>query len=146
MNLTSHFTLEELTFSSTATVQAIDNTPTPEIVENLATLCASLEQVRTILGFPMHIDSGYRCRALNLAVRGVPNSAHVTGYAADFICPQFGKPLDVVKALAASDLKWDQVIQEGTWVHLSVAPTMRQQILTAHFVNGTANYQEGISA
>ena len=146
MNLTEHFTLEELTFSSTATVRGIDNTPTPEIVANLTTLCATLEQVRTLLGFPMHIDSGYRCTALNLAVRGVPTSAHVTGYAADFICPQFGEPLDIVKALAASDLKWDQVIQEGTWVHLSVAPAMRQQALTAHFVNGIASYQQGISA
>jgi hypothetical protein len=127
-------------------VRGIDNTLTPEIVASLTTLCATLEQVRTLLAFPMHIDSGYRCTALNLAVRGVPTSAHVTGFAADFICPQFGEPLAVVKALNTSGLKWDQVIQEGTWVHLSVAPAMRQQILTAHFVNGVASYQEGISA
>ncbi len=146
MNLTENFTLEELTFSSTATVRGIDNTATPEIVANLTTLCATLEQVRTFLGFPMHIDSGYRCLDLNMAVRGVPNSAHVTGFAADFICPQFGEPLDIVKALDTSGLKWDQVIQEGTWVHMSVEPTMRQQILTAHFVNGVASYQEGITA
>jgi hypothetical protein len=146
MNLTEHFTLEELTFSSTATVRGIDNTPTPEIVANLTTLCATLEELRAFLGFPMHIDSGYRCTALNMAVRGVPTSAHVTGFAADFICPQFGEPLAIVKALNTSGLKWDQVIQEGTWVHLSVAPTMRQEILTAHFVNGVASYQQGISA
>lgn len=146
MNLTEHFTLEEMIFSSTATVRGIDNTATPEIVANLTTLCATLEQVRALLGFPMHIDSGYRCPDLNMAVRGVPTSAHVTGFAADFICPQFGAPLEIVKALGASDLKWDQVIQEGTWVHLSVAPAMRQQALTAHFVNGVASYQQGISA
>jgi hypothetical protein len=144
--LSPHFSLEELTFSSTATVKGIDNTPTPEIIANLTTLCSTLEEVRTMLGFPMHIDSGYRCPALNQAVRGVPDSAHVTGYAADFICPEFGTPLQIVESIVhGTTIKFDQIITEGNWVHLSVAPTMRQQVLTAHFVDGVAHYQEGIA-
>jgi hypothetical protein len=43
-------------------------------------------------------------------------------------------------------IQFDQVIQEGAWVHFSVAPAMRQQVLTAHFVGGVARYQEGVSA
>lgn len=145
MQLTEHFSLEELTFSSTAAVRGIDNTPSDEIVKNLSVLAVALEAVRALLGFPLHIDSGYRCAALNEAVRGVADSAHVTGFAADFICPEFGAPLEIVKKIVAgSSIRFDQVIQEGSWVHLSVAPTMRQEVLTAHFVNGRASYQHGI--
>ena len=144
--LTDHFTLEELTFSSTAVSRGIDNTAPEDVAEHLKTLAATLEEVRALLGFPIHIDSGYRCPELNQLVRGVPTSAHVTGYAADFICPQFGIPLEIVKKIAASGIKFDQMIQEGTWVHLSMAPTMRREVLTAHFVDGKATYQRGISA
>lgn len=146
-NLSPHFTLEELTFSSTATARGIDNSPSAEVTENLKTLAGGLERVRAVLGFPLHIDSGYRCPALNQAVRGVPTSAHTTGFAADFICPEFGSPLAIVEKIVDSGLiRFDQVIQEGTWVHFSVAPAMRQQVLTAHFVDGKATYQEGMTA
>jgi hypothetical protein len=144
--LSDHFTLEELIFSSTATAKGIDNTPTGETVEHMRELAAGLELVRAMLGQSMHIDSGYRCPALNQAVRGVPTSAHTTGYAADFICPQFGSPLQIVRRIAASDLIFDQVIQEGTWVHISFSPTRRHQVLTAHFIDGRATYQSGVSA
>lgn len=141
--LTTHFTSEELCFSSTAVAHGLDNTPTPEVLDHLKVLAEGLEQVRTILGAPMHIDSGYRCPDLNKLVRGVPTSAHVSGYAADFICPTVGSPLDIVHNLQASPIKFDQVIQEGTWVHISFAPTMRQQVLTAHFNGGKATYTHG---
>lgn len=146
IQLSDHFTLDELTFSSTAVAHGIDNTPSDEVAANLKTLAATLEEARSLLGFPIHIDSGYRCPRLNEIVRGVPDSAHLTGFAADFICPQFGIPLEIVEKVAASGIRFDQLIQEGTWVHLSVAPAMRQEILTAHFVDGKATYQRGISA
>jgi zinc D-Ala-D-Ala carboxypeptidase len=145
MQLTEHFTLEELTFSSTAVARGIDNSPLPETAKHLAVLAQGLEKVRAILGAPMHIDSGYRCPSLNGIVRGVRTSAHLTGYAADFVCPQFGASLAIVQKLAAeSALQFDQVIQEGTWVHISFAPTMRRQILTAHFESGVATYTHGV--
>ena len=143
--LTEHFSLEELIFSSTAVRLGIDNAPAPEVVTNLTTLANGLEQVRTLLGNqPMHIDSGYRSAALNKQVGGVPSSAHVQGYAADFICPAFGTPLQIVEEIAASDIQYDQVIQEGTWCHLSFAPAMRRRVLTAHFDDGIATYSEGV--
>lgn len=144
MQLSPNFTLEELTFSSTATRLGIVNTPTPEVIANLTTLCNTLEKVSSLLGHPMHIDSGYRSRALNYAVGGAIDSAHISGYAADFVCPAFGIPLEIVKAVAGSGIKFDQAIFEGTWTHLSVAPTMRQQILTAQFKHGGVEYREGI--
>jgi len=146
--LSPHFSLEELTFSSTAAVHGIDNTPSVDVTARLRVLAHWLEYVRWLLdNKPMHIDSGYRCAALNQLVRGVPNSAHVTGDAADFICPEYGDPLAIVRRLMVGrwdQLKWDQLIQEGTWVHISFAPALRGQVLTAHFVGGRATYMEGV--
>ena len=138
MNLTEHFTLEELCFSSTAERLGIDNTPPEDIVANVSVLARGLEQVRALLGKPMHIDSGYRCVALNSAVKGAQDSAHLRGFAADFICPEFGQPLGIVRVVSNSAILFDQCIQEGTWVHISFDPRARQEIMTAHFgPNGT---------
>jgi hypothetical protein len=147
MQLSGHFTLEEMTFSSTAIRLGLDNTPSPEVVANLTTLCGTLETIRECLDEPMTIYSGYRSLALNAAVHGVPTSAHVLGWAADFICPAYGTPREIVKEIASWDgFDFDQLIQEGTWVHISVAPTMRRQVLTATFKSGVASYREGIAS
>ena len=134
MNLTPNFSLEELTFSSTALRMGIDNTPPASIIPNLQALATGLEKVRSYLGGnPVDIDSGYRSQALNAAVGGVADSAHLQGWAADFLCWDYGSPAQIVSALQASGIAFDQLIQEGTWVHISFAPTLRQQVLLAHF-------------
>lgn len=146
MQLTPNFALSEFVYSETATEQGIDNTPSAEVIANLTTLAHSLELVRSLLGFPLHINSGYRCPALNKAVKGVWNSAHLTGYAADIICPPFGTPLQIVEAIVKSGIKFDQCIQEGRWCHFSVDPAMRQETLTASFdANGDATYTPGVA-
>lgn len=144
MQLSDHFSLDELCFSSTAQRRGIDNLPRDEaIIVHLGVLAGGLEKVRALLGQPMHIDSGYRCVALNNAVHGASNSAHLSGYAADFICPGFGDPLAIVHAITAAGLAFDQVIFEGTWVHISFDPRLRGQVLTAHFGTGVTTYTAG---
>jgi len=144
-NLTSHFTLEELVFSSTAERLGIKNQPSAAILENLKVLAAGLEQVRGELGAPMHIDSGFRCPELNAAVKGAAKSAHLDGFAADFVSNQFGTPLEIVKKIQASSIVFDQCIQEGTWVHISFDPKLRKQVLTAHFGGpGGTTYTNGV--
>jgi len=145
LKLTEHFTLDELTRSSVATRLGIDNTPTPEIVAHLTTLAMGLEQVRALLDVPIYIDSGYRCQQLNAAVGGATRSAHMEGYAADFIAPDFGTPLQITKAIATSDISFDKCIQEGNWVHISFAPAQRGLLFTAHFdALGKATYTAGV--
>jgi hypothetical protein len=144
VNLTDHFTLQELTFSSTAVRLGIDNTPGEEIVAHLRFLAQGLERVRALLGHPMHIDSGYRCEALNAAVKGSNTSAHMRGYAADFVCAAYGEPLRIVQTITRSDIAFDQCIQEGTWVHLSFDPRMRREVLTAHFGARGTTYTAGV--
>jgi zinc D-Ala-D-Ala carboxypeptidase len=145
IRFTPHFSLDELTFSSTACRLQIPNDPPDEVVANLRVLAEGLERVRAMLGDrPLHIDSGYRCPKLNQAVCGAPRSAHLDGWAADFICPEFGEPIAIVRTIAASWLDFDQVIQEGTWVHISFDPKHRKQVLTAHFGPNGTTYSAGV--
>jgi hypothetical protein len=141
MKLSENFTLDELTFSQTAVRHNINNNPSSSVKNNLRTLAENLEKIRTLLGHPIRISSGFRCMELNRKIGGSVNSAHMDGLAADFTCAKFGKPIDIVKALFKSGIKVDQVICEGTWVHVSFDPKMRQQFLTATFINGKPSYK-----
>jgi len=144
VNLSNNFTLEQLTASGVALRKGIPNVPSADNIENLKVLAQTLERVLELLGVPIHIDSAYRSIRVNLAVGGSAHSAHIDGYACDFTAPSFGSPVDVCKAIAGSDISFDQLIQEGTWTHLSVDPRMRGEVLTAHFLNGKVAYTEGL--
>jgi len=146
MQLSKNFKLNEFTASQTATRKGIDNTPAAPIIERLRMLANTLEQVRTLLGDnSIRISSGYRCLALNRAIGSGDSSAHVQGYAVDFTCPNFGTPKEVANKIAQSDIKYDQIIYEGTWIHLSVDPRNRRDVLTANFKGGKATYTKGIA-
>ena len=137
----SNFTIEELCASESATRLGIKNIPTANSLVNLKGLIVELEKVREILGNKsVHINSGYRSPTLNRFIGGSTSSAHCLGFAADFTCKDFGTPKEIVKTLKDSGLKYDQLIYEGTWVHISFAPAMRQQTLTATFSKGKASY------
>jgi hypothetical protein len=145
MKLSEHFNLDEFTASQTAVRRGIDNTPPPAVTERLRMLAATLEQVRSLLGNnSIRISSGYRCLDLNRAIGRGNLSAHVLGYAVDFTCPKFGTPKEVANKIAESPIKFDQLIYEGTWIHLSVDPRNRREVLTAHFKNGKAKYTKGL--
>lgn len=124
--MTPHFSLEELTASDTARARGIDNTPPAATKANLQRLAEFMEEVRAILGnHPITVTSGYRSAALNAAVGGVPNSAHLSGLAMDFVCPAVGSPLVIcTKLRGVPSLDFDQLIHEkpgGKWVHIAIA-------------------------
>lgn len=141
MIMTEHFSYEELTHSQEAVRKGLDNTPSATILQNLQQTAEGLEKVRALLDHPIHISSGYRSHAVNVAVGGTLKSAHCQGFAADFTCEGFGTPLEICRAIMKSDIQYDQLIFEGTWVHLAFTPTMRRQNLKAIFNNGKATYQ-----
>ena len=131
MNLSDHFTLAEFTVSETAARRGIDNTPSPDVVNKLMITARGLERVRSLLGKPITVTSGYRSAAVNKAVGGAGMSQHILGEAADFICPAFGDPMAVCKAILKSDIVFDQLIHEfGRWVHISFSQSPRHQVLT----------------
>jgi len=132
--LTAHFALEEL--AATAH-REIDNRPPPEVVATLRTTAARMEEVRRLLGDrAISVSSGYRCPELNRVVGGARTSAHLSGHAVDFNCYGFGSPADVCRAVAGSNLAFDQLIEEGTWIHVSFDPRMRRQVLTKRLGGG----------
>lgn len=119
MNLTPNFTFEELTFTSH---REFDNTPNVLQVNNLQRLAEFLEQVRSLLGKPIIIDSGFRSLEVNQAVGSTSVSQHLRGCAADFRVPNM-TPAEVVKTIHGSDLPYDQLILELGWTHISIPNT-----------------------
>jgi hypothetical protein len=132
MKLTEHFNLSEFVISQEAAARGIDNTPPAWALPNLQRVALLLEDVRALLGgFPILISSGWRCIELNKALRGSSStSAHMQGLAADFIVPGYGDPYSVCKAIESSELEFDQLIHEITWVHLATGGAMRRHVLT----------------
>ena len=125
MNLTKHFTLAELTNSSTAQRLGLANTAPPEIVPRLLRTAEMLERIRATLGVPVIVTSGYRAPAVNKAVGGVTSSDHMQGHAADIVAPGYGTATQIARTLAplVSTLGIGQIILEGVkgrqWVHVS---------------------------
>lgn len=143
MQLSEHFTLEEMVRSQTASRRSIDNTPPASVVGELTRTAAQMEKVRAALGQPVYVTSGFRCSELNIAIGGAPTSAHQSGSAVDFTCVAFGTPYEVAKFLAGSDIKFDQLIYEfKDWVHISFDARMRGQVLT--IFNSATGYMPGI--
>jgi hypothetical protein len=146
MNLSMHFSLAEMTASEVAVRRGLDNTPTPDIVENLKLLCGYMEQIRDLLGVPITVHSGYRSPKVNAAVGGSDHSAHLHGMACDFIAPAYGTPQEIAKVILGNGtIPFDQLIYEGSWVHFGIGDDMRKQVLTAHFDGGKATYSQGIA-
>ena len=146
MKLSENFTLDELTNSEIALRRDIDNTPTADVLQNLRMLADGLERVRSVLGHPMRISSGYRSPLLNAIVGGSRNSYHIRGLAADFTCTAFGTPRDVAMAIvtAADSIDYDSIIHEGRWVHIQFSDNPRRQVMTARFANGGVSYTKGL--
>lgn len=144
MQLSPHFKLSEFTRSDKARELGINNTPGPAELENLRVTVDGLEQVRSLLGQPMPITSGGRVAALNRAVGGSEASDHRHWLAADFTCPAFGSVRQVCEAIAASGIKFDQLIFEQKpggvqWVHLGFGRRMRRQVLSWSKARGYVN-------
>ncbi len=133
--MSQYFSLLEFIRSETADTRGIDNYPPESVKAQLLTTMAGMDRIRAFLGNPINVDSGYRCPALNAAVGGATDSQHLTGHACDFTCAGFGSPKDVSEALA-QNLKLlgiDQLILEGTWVHVSFTTQPRYEVLTMSF-------------
>jgi zinc D-Ala-D-Ala carboxypeptidase len=121
MNLSPHFTLEELTHTDH---RELNNEPNASEMANLTRLAAFLEQVKTVLGGkPIMVNSAFRSKAVNDAVGSKDTSQHRIGCAADIRVPGM-TPDEVVKAVIASEIGYDQVIREfDRWTHISIPNT-----------------------
>ena len=143
---TQHFVLSEFLRSDTAERLGINNTPLECHImrlRNLAVRC--LEPVRQHLGRPIYVNSGYRCPELNVAVKGVKNSQHMLGEAADITILEGNRPFGhgtdeqiarLIFSYAKEYADFDQLILEHYtdkktgrqhwWVHISCRIDYRQ--------------------
>ena len=69
-----------------------DVEPDPDLVR-------MLDEARAVAGIPFVITSGLRTRARNSKVGGAPNSAHLTGHAADIRCPTSRHRMLMIEAM-----------------------------------------------
>lgn len=118
MQLSEHFSLEELTHTDH---RDLENTPNETELANLKRLAEFLETVKSVLGGkPIMVNSAFRSKAVNDAVGSKDSSQHRVGCAADLRVPSM-TPDEVVQAIIASGIGYDQIIREfDRWTHISV--------------------------
>ena len=137
--LSPHFSYAEMTRTDTG----IPNEPNPEQLSELVMLCTDiLEPARLLLG-PIKINSGFRTLAVNTAIHGAKTSQHMKGQAADIV--PITRDLEFAyQWLKATDLPYDQLIVEPTWLHVSIAnmgKKPRHQTLRAHMTDQGMVYE-----
>ena len=163
-----NFSIAEMCDCSLAERMGIDNSPAIKVLGNLSVTVTGLERIRAMLGQPIHVNSGYRCEALEKVLcqsdystwcsrnghaldiaswkQYFASKEHSKGYAADFTCAQFGSPSDILKVIKASSIEFDLCILEGSWVHISFAPKMRREFQIKEFdqfgVSMTRDYHD----
>lgn len=149
MKLTAHFDLAEFTRSESAKREGLDNTPTPEHLENIKILCEKvLEPIRLRFG-SINISSGYRGKLLNHFIGGAVNSDHCVGRAADIDMDDVGTGVTNTEIFnyIKDNLDYDQLIWEfgnkvkPDWVHVGYRlGANRKQTLRATKLNGKSHY------
>ena len=150
MQLSTNFSLLELTKSQTAERKGIDNTPSPEHQENLKSLCTRiLQPVRDHFNRVVSVSSGYRSEELCLAISSKITSQHAKGQAADFEI--YGLSNKELADWINENLEYDQLILEywkeedpnSGWVHCSYkSEGNRKQYLKAYKENGSTKYEQ----
>lgn len=135
MRLSANFDLEEFVFSDYAARNGIDNTPDKMQMANLFFLAKKMEEIRLIVIEPIVITSGFRSKALNKAIGGAPNSAHLDGLAADWYpLTSRHRLLSIARRVAHLLRDYDQLILEtyggGRWIHTGFSGAMRRETWT----------------
>jgi hypothetical protein len=137
--LTPHFSLEECTRT---THEVLGNYAPDLVIQNLIAVCTELgEPTRTRWG-PLYVSSGYRSPAVNAAVGGADDSAHLFGCALDLVPLTAGVTIEQIVSWAVkSGLPYDQCIDESTpsghrWVHMAISGNGYQRHQALAYRNG----------
>lgn len=118
-----YFTIKELSASSVAMKNGIDNTPDPYAIDNLHELVDNiLDPARERLGEPIYINSGFRNEEVNRLVGGAKKSQHMSGMAADCYCTHNDKLLSILL-----DLDFDQIVIYPGFIHVSYTTFRRNR-------------------
>jgi hypothetical protein len=130
MNLSAHFTFDELTRTSQTALQATNRAEAQAFLPALRELAAMLEVIRGHFGKPVKINSGFRSASTNAATPGSSKtSQHTKGEAADIEIPGVDDAELHRWIVTESGLRYGQCILERppgrSWVHLSLGEPWR---------------------
>ena len=137
--ITPHFTLYDIGFSQTAVTYGFDNTPTPLIIKNATLLYQKvLEPLRNHYNCAVSVHCTYRCPQVNAKIGSKSTSQHIVGQAVDFNV--VGHSIEEVYQYIKNNMVFDQLIQEGTWIHVSYKATGNRKqclrMINGKYVNG----------
>ena len=144
MKLSKNFTLQELTRTSRESLQNVNieqATNDLAVLQNLTDLAVKiLQPIRDFYGKPVKVTSGYRSKALNIAVGGSQTSQHSHGEAADIqiegiSVDKLFEDLKSGKIVPLDDV--GQVIKEkvdsAEWIHISTMTPRYSEIQKAKY-------------
>lgn len=145
-NLSKYVTLKEFERSSTALRRGINNQMPPYQKANATVLCVRvLDVIREHYDRELDISSGYRSRKLNSVIGGSGTSQHCEGEAADFTIRglSIDQIFDDIRFGRIPGLKFDQLIHEGDWIHISYRKDrLRSEALRATFTKTGVTYRK----
>lgn len=149
ISISNYSTLESAEHSNTAVRLGIDNTIPNYRMPAIINTAKNLDRVRELLQYALHIDSWYRCIALNRALGSEDTSQHIFGEAVDFICPRFGSPRKICDAIKTSFIQFDKLILEYTSVHISFSsnssrPNRGEVYTLKKGIDGKISYLPGL--
>jgi zinc D-Ala-D-Ala carboxypeptidase len=90
-------------------------------------LVEKLQRMRNVLRIPVVIHSGLRCPTYNATVGGEPNSAHLTGEAADVRCIASSTRYRM-KRTAHTWALFNRIGNGDTFLHFDVSKTLPQEV------------------
>jgi hypothetical protein len=127
VNLSPHFTFDELTRTGQTALQVKNREEAKKVLPALKDLAAMLEVIRTKFG-PVRVTSAFRGPSVNAAANGSKTSQHLLGEAADIGCGVSDEELHKW-IVTESGLKYGQCILEKppgkSWVHISLGAPYR---------------------
>jgi hypothetical protein len=130
--ISKHITFKEATFSATAQRLGIKNEPTIDHLKAMITVAEKcFEPLREWYGKPLRINSFYRGKDLNRAVKGSLTSQHCKGEAIDIDAGSVAENKKIHDWIKAN-IEFTQLINEYnySWVHVSYDPkNLKKQCL-----------------
>jgi hypothetical protein len=120
-NISKNITFKEATFSATAKRLGIKNEPTPEHLKAMKLVAEKcFEPLREWYGNPIKVNSFYRGKDLNKAVKGSATSQHCKGEAIDIDTGSVAENKKIHDWIR-DNLEFDQLINEFgyQWCHVS---------------------------
>ena len=138
--ISEHISYKEATYSNTANRLGIKNEPTEANIKNMKTVAEKVfEPLREWVGCPIKVNSFFRSKELNTAIKGSASSSHLKGQAIDITAMVCEKDdcknnLDMFHYIR-KNLDFDQLIWEfgavPRWLHVSYVSKKknRKQVL-----------------